>query len=254
MMKKFDKAEMPARQDWMTDRIYELVCMEAQARANTLQQKECGRPKKALVAIKAQHPLNSDGSPGVEYERRLKKALEVAYMLQNQGFFVHFATFGGIHVGNDSVTLAEAGRDFLKAHDKVLRDSQIHVFPEAMSGNDEDRLATECLEKGEYNELHVVMSDGQYPRARLSFITLGLYPEFHPVVMLDETPHHSFVCELYGHWAVPAFAKSTEEVQRATGEIAQKHLDEIREVEAAPGLGFGGRASTERMTQQSKSN
>ena len=92
-----------ARQDWMTEEVYQWAVLEEQARINTLSRLRRGG-KEAIVAIKAQHPLNSDGTPGPEYEQRLQKALAVGHELEAKGLKVSYITFGGVHEGHKTGT------------------------------------------------------------------------------------------------------------------------------------------------------
>ena len=123
------------RQEWMTDQVYAWACLEREARLNTLARRNTN--KDVLVAIKAQHPLHEDGTPGPEYELRLEKALEVGARLESKGWKVTYMTFGGIHEGNKYVTLADAGAAWLKSHGVV----SVITCPVVFSGNDEDRMA-----------------------------------------------------------------------------------------------------------------
>ena len=215
------------RQEWMTKKVHEWACLEKQARLSSLIRFQ-REGKKMLVAIKAQHPLNEDGTPGLEYEKRLEKALEVANLLKAKDYEVDFMTFGGVHEGHKTMTLAEAGANWLADHG--VDAMHISTNPVVFSGNDEDRLAAEAFAKDEnYRQLHVVMSAGQWDRARLYFIYMGWQPEFHPVTFLEADPNHSSVCELWGPWAVPAFAEGPEAIAEATEKIRARHLAEAIE-------------------------
>ena len=209
------------RQEWMTDQVYAWACLEREARLNTLARRNTN--KDVLVAIKAQHPLHEDGTPGPEYELRLEKALEVGARLESKGWKVTYMTFGGIHEGNKYVTLADAGAAWLKSHGVV----SVITCPVVFSGNDEDRMAAEEFANGahNYSQLHVILSAGQWDRTRLYFIFMGWQPEMHPVIYLDDDPNHSSVCELWGGWAVPAFAEGPDAIAKATEEIRNKHLE-----------------------------
>lgn len=215
-----------ARQAWMSDEVYEWACMEEQARLNSLERCQYGN-RKVLIAIKSQHPLHANGMVGDEFAERLSEAIKLRYRLIRQGFGVQFMTFGGIHAGCDNVTLAEAGETFL-CRCGGISPKQITMFPEVFSGNDEDRLAVEAFEKGDFAELHIVMGAGQWERTRLYCIALGWQPFLHPVVHLRSKPGHSTVCELWGDWGVPAFAKGMDEVNKMTERIVQKHLEEAK--------------------------
>lgn len=210
------------KQDWMSDEIYQWACLEETARLNSLTRRSKG--SKTLVAIKAQHPLNADGTPGPEYEARLKKALIVKAELEDRGLSVEFMTFGGVHEGHKTMSLAQAGTNWLVEHG--VDQSVITTVPVVFSGNDEDRMAAEKFQNDQnYSELHVVLSAGQWERARLYFIFCGWQPEMHPITFLDARPNHSTVCELWGSWAVPGFAKGPEEIAKITDEIRKKHLE-----------------------------
>lgn len=211
------------RQPWMDDSTYEWYYLEEQARVNTLERLHRGG-NRALIAVKAQHPLNADGTPGKEYTLRLCKALKVKTGLEADGVTVDFVTFGGVHQGHPMVTLAEAGRDYLVANG--IGQEHIKSFNKIYSGNDEDRIAAEEFSNGDYSQLHVVCSAGQWERARLFYIFMGWQPFMHAVTFLEERPNHSMICELWGSWGVPAFANGPESIKLATDEIVRKHLSE----------------------------
>lgn len=216
------EAMMDLKQPWMDEATYKWACLEEKARQNSYE-RLCRQGGKALIAIKAQHPLTSDGWPGPEYEKRLLKALRVAEELEERGLYVCFMTFGGVHEGSP-VALADAGRNLLI--DAGVGEDMIEAVPVVFSGNDEDRMAAERFAENEdFAELHVVMSAGQWERARLYFIFCGWQPEFHAITFLEAKPNHSTVCELWGGWAIPAFAKGPEEIERVTEQIRQKHLE-----------------------------
>lgn len=212
----------PERQSWMTDEVYDWFCKEDAARRRTLQ-RMASESKRVLVTVKAQHPLNPDGTPGKEYMMRLNEALRLKAELEAKGLEAEFVTVGGKHEGSN-VTLAEAGAKYLIAHG--VREEAITQFRVIFSGNDEDRIVAEKFAHGDYCQLHVVLSAGQWDRARLYYIFMGWQPEMHPVVFLEERPNHSMVCELWGGWGVPAFAKGVQAIQAATEEIARRHIEE----------------------------
>ena len=212
------------RQDWMSDEVFDWAQREEKARLNSLERLNAGGWK-TLIAIKAQHPLNPDGTPGPEYTQRLEEALRVAHDCEMRGLGVEFMVFGGIHEGCKTTTLATAGGNWLIAHgvDKFSITAQPTVF----SGNDEDRMTAEYFNSDvDFSELHVILSAGQWERSRLYFYTMGWQPFLHPIVFLDAKPNHSTVCELWGAWAVPAFAKGPAAIEAATEEIRQKHKAE----------------------------
>lgn len=211
------------KQDWMSEEIYKWAILEEESRVRTLARRQEGE-QKALIAIKAQHPLNANGTPGPEYEARLRKALKVKEDLEKDGFKVDFITFGGVHEGHKTVSLAEAGAKWLRGYG--VDATTIEESPAVFSGNDEDRLAAKKFEQGTYSQLHVVLSAGQWDRARLYFMLVGWQPEFHPVTFLDAAPNHSMVYELWGERGVPSFAKGPEEVARTTGLTTIDHLRE----------------------------
>lgn len=217
---------MLARQDWMSDGVYELYVGEELARKNTLEAQQSGRTG-ALIAIKAQHPLTAEGEPGAEYTARLKKALEVREQLQVRGMGVHLMTFGGVHEGCDHETLARAGWCWLVAHGCDV--GEVLMRPKVFGGNDEDRLAVEQFRAEPiYAELHVVLSLGQIHRSVAYYNHLGLQPTFHPVTFVAQRPHHSSTCEMFGPWGLPAFAQGPEELARRTAEIARKHQEDAK--------------------------
>lgn len=219
------KAELP-RQEWMDDTIYEWYIQEEVARRFTAERAALGS-NHILIAVKAQHPLDAEGNLGAEYEKRMQEALNVEQEYDLfRGDQVTFMTFGGIHAGNDRITLAEAGKKFLERW-KDSEKSNILTRPQVFSGNDEDRLAVEeFLSDPSYKELHIVCSVGQVLRAYLSCAALGVIPHIHTVSLVNERPHQSLVCELWGAWGVPSFARGLDVVEAETEKIRQRHLAE----------------------------
>lgn len=219
-----DTKALANRQDWMDDQTFEWACKEKQARLNSLERRQLGG-KKALITIKAQHPLRPDGTPGPEYAQRLEKALEVKVALEARGLTVDFITVGGVHKGHRTVSLAEAGKKWLMAHG--VDGTSINDYPMIFSGNDEDLVsAQQFAGDTDYAELHCVLSAGQWERARLFYISCGWQPTMHPITFLEADPNHSTVCELWGRFGVPAFAEGPEAVLEATRKTRQKHLDD----------------------------
>lgn len=222
-----DDGTLVKRQDWMDDKVFEWACKEKQARLNSLERRQFGG-KKALITIKAQHPLRSDGTPGPEYAQRLEKALEVKANLEAKGLAVDFITVGGVHGGHRTVSLAEAGKKWLIAHG--VGEASIKEYPMILSGNDEDLVsARQFASDTDYAELHCVLSAGQWERARLFYISCGWQPTMHPITFLEADPNHSTVCELWGWFGVPAFAEGPDVVLEVTMKTRQKHLNESME-------------------------
>ncbi len=208
----------------MDDDIFQWAVREELARENTLSRKK-GNGKKALVAIKAQHPLTPEGNPGAEYEARLERALKIKKELETEGLQVVFMTTGGIHEGCHSTTLAEAGKKWLVSHE-VPAESVI-TRPVVYSGNDEDLQAAELMRADEdFRELHVVMSVGQFDRTRMLYILFEWQPEFHLVTFLEKKPHHSSVCELWGAWGAHDAFRDVKRIGEETNKIRLRHIEE----------------------------
>lgn len=219
------------RQPWMTDNDYAWAQQEELARVNSLRRQGCevSTGDWVLIAVKAQHPLNPDGTPGPEYTARLEAALEFANGLLDHMVSFTFMVFGGIHAGCETVTLAEAGATWLQ-HNGICPDDII-VRPNVYSGNDEDDLAAqEFAQNLRYSELHVFMSAGQFDRSRFYFISTGWQPFLHPIVYLDSRPNHSSLCEFAGTYASSArsmVAGGLEKIQEATEAVRKRHAEEL---------------------------
>ncbi|MBR0460455.1 YdcF family protein [Candidatus Saccharibacteria bacterium] len=177
------------------------------------------------MAIKAQHPLTPEGNPGAEYEARLERALRVKNELEAEGLQVVFMTTGGIHQGCDTTTLAEAGKNWLVSHG-VPAESVV-TRPVVYSGNDEDLQAAELMRSDEnFKELHVVMSVGQCFRTILLYDLLGWQPTLHPITFLEEKPHHSAVCEMWGPWGAHDAFRNVNQIGEETNKIRCRHIEE----------------------------
>lgn len=218
------------RQPWMNDQQYAWAQQEEISRVNTLRRLHDGEGK-VLIAIKAQHPLNPDGTPGPEYEARLNKALELMFTHPYYpGAEFKFMTFGGIHEGHATMTLAEAGANWLK--NNGISEDDIIICDKVFSGNDEDDLAAqEFANDFDYSELHVVMSAGQYDRSRFYFISTGWQPFLHPIVYLNSVPNHSSLCEFsgtYGSSARMLVENGLENAIHSAEETRRRHLAEAK--------------------------
>lgn len=218
------------RQSWMNDQQYAWAQQEEISRVNTLRRLHDGEGK-ILIAIKAQHPLNPDGTPGPEYTARLEKALDLMDSLISTGKYpIKFMTFGGVHEGHATMTLAEAGANWLKS--RGIPEGDIIIHKQIFSGNDEDDLAAqEFANNLDYSELHVVMSAGQYDRSRFYFIFTGWQPFLHPIFYLDGVPNHSSLCEFSGTYSSSArmlVENGLENVAHSAEETRQRHLAEAK--------------------------
>lgn len=216
-------------QDWMDDKVHAWAQQEEEARCNSALRLAISF-NQALIAIKAQHPLHPDGTPGPEYQARLEAALQLKHDLETKhGTKVTMMTFGDVHEGCESTTLAKAGADWLI--DRGVAPDSIIMHRKVYSGNDEDDLAAqEFANNSAYRELHVVLSAGQWERTRLYFIAMGWQPFLHPIVYLDAQPHHSSVCEIWGTWrgSINGFKQNGLEGVREEAEaIRQRHRDEL---------------------------
>lgn len=221
------------RQPWMNDQQYDWALQEELSRVNTLRRLHEGEGK-ILIAIKAQHPLNPDGTPGPEYTTRLNEALELMHIM-TELYDYHkskfkFMTFGGIHDGHATMTLAEAGANWLKTNG--IPEDSIIVHNQIFSGNDEDDLAAqEFANDADYSELHVVMSAGQYDRSRFYFMSTGWQPFLHPIPYLDGVPNHSSLCEFSGTYSSSArmlVENGLENAIHSAEETRQRHLAEAK--------------------------
>ncbi len=211
------------RQDWMTDAVYAWDLLEEQSRLRTLKRKQLSG-NRALILVKAQDPLTiPDGKPGPEYTERLEEALAIKASLEAKGMKPRFLCVGGVH-DESGVSLAEAGRAWLLAHG--VDDFDIETQEVIFSGNDEDRIAAIRFDElgDRYRELHVVLSAGQFERCRMYFIYAGWQPTMHPITFVDDDPRHHTTRELWGPWAIPAFAEGPARIEAETEKIRQKHL------------------------------
>ena len=215
------------RQPWMTDTDYAWAQREEISRVNTAK-RYYGDGQEALIAIKAQDPLNPDGTPGLEYTERLTTAANLIDILVEMGINYTVMTFGGVHAGSD-VTLAESGAKWLE--ENGVPPECIIVNDKVYSGNDEDDLAIqEFANNPKYNQLHIFLSAGQYDRTRFYCISTGWQPFLQPIVFFDAPPRHSSLCEFSGKYGSSAYSmvnNGLEKIHEATLAARKRHEDDL---------------------------
>ena len=214
-------------QPWMTPTQYVWRLIEATAENQAIftraKRKDCRR---VLVLVKAQHPLNPDGTPREEYRARLNRALEVSRRIESEGRQAVIMTVGGVHEGNSEVSLAKAGENYLR---KEGFSGKILVREKIFSGNDEDFVCLEYFNSHqEYADLYVCCSAGQYMRSYMCGLVYNYVP-VHEIVHVP-SPHQHTVLELMGDWSVGGMLKDGPlAIFEAAAETAERHKREAAE-------------------------
>ena len=168
----------------------------------------------------AQHPLNTDGTPGVEFQNRLDWALKLCEDLQQKGKTVFFYIPGSIHVHNgkqDICSLSDSGKSYLigkgidekyifgeDANRKYIKDG---VYNSA----DECYVASMLYKDYAFGRLYCVCSSAQLMRKKMVYISLEVLPLFY-TADVDE-PFHNDIWEVF---------QSVPEVLRGEKDIAIK--------------------------------
>ena len=219
-------------QEWMTPAqfCWAVIQNEAVTYSKMLRDlRRRNKADKALILVKAQHPLTPEGEPNDEYRLRLDKALEVAEKLRESALKPVFLVVGAAHAGHEK-TLASAGEEYLRsrleasgdgADTKIIQQATIY------SGNEEDWFACDTfLDDSLYDRLVIVGTTGQYMRSYMCCLLKSVIPQFE-LVNKWVVGHQDPILELSGPWSVGGyFTKGPMEAFRQADEIARRHTEE----------------------------
>ena len=94
---------------------------------------------------------------------------------------------GAIHFG-DSVSLAEAGKEYLMEHG--IPEEDISADGTEENGTDEVTFAYNIFEQAHCKQLHICCGENQVFRNKMACMELlGFLPYFHTTTTLEEMPH-----------------------------------------------------------------
>lgn len=173
--------------------------------------------QRVLIEIAAQHPLKNGNEPDIEFESRLKEAIELYRQEENKGNNVIFYIPGSIHSINrngekveDLVPLAEAGKQYLIKQGiplELIRANDVNTKYKGEKGvynsGDECYVSSRIYAEEECDRLISVVSPVQVFRKALFYNELGIQPEMHSVPL--ENTAHNYIGELFWSLYVTTF-------------------------------------------------
>ena len=155
--------------------------------------------KRVLIEVASQHPLLKDGSPCLEFKKRLDKAIEIYKENNSIGVPTSIGVFGSIHKYNNEVdhcSLSESGKNYLFSHGVDAKDIYAEETIIKYKGEDgvynsldESYVTSRVFFDNRFTDLLAVVSPYQMYRKILVYISQGLIPECIPVYT-DEMFHN----------------------------------------------------------------
>ena len=153
-----------------------------------------------LIEVAAQHPLDDEGRPGTEFERRLRFAMEIGKSIRNAP--VHYYVPGSLHNG-DTLSLSDAGRNFLIENgipnSDIFGDEKNAEYKEedgVYNSADECFVSSEIFKAGDYGRLICVCSPYQTMRKTFHYLEFGVLPECYGIAA--PSLFHDVVSEYFG--------------------------------------------------------
>ena len=169
--------------------------------------KEIGDKNKVLIEIAAQHPL-IDGKPGIEFEQRLKKGIDLYKKEKQKGNSVTIYIPGSLHSVkkgeewvSDPVPLSEAGKQFLINNgipqEDIRANDENKKYKENGVYNSADECFVSCaIAKNENcGRIISVVSPTQVYRKALLYNQFGYKPEIYGSMQKKE--YHNYVKEAF---------------------------------------------------------
>lgn len=177
--------------------------------------------KKVLIEIAASHPLKDGDKPGMEFESRLIKGIELYYKEKARGNEPTLYVPGSTHYimkdgekQTDLIPLAEAGKKYLLEHGIPLKDIRANNANIKYQGEkgvynsgDECLVASKIYKEEGCGRLISVVSPVQVFRKALFYNEFGINPEIYSVP-LDKTAHN-YIGETFWSLYVTTFLDHT---------------------------------------------
>lgn len=174
--------------------------------------------KRVLIEIAAQHPLKDGKEPGLEFESRLLRAVELYKKEIENGNEVIFYIPGSKHcITNkegekiqDEISLSEAGKNYLITHgipQEIVRAGDSNTKYKGGKGvynsGDECYVASKIYEDEECNKLISVVSPVQVFRKGMFYNEFGIQPQIYSVPV--ENTFHNYVGEFFWSLYITTF-------------------------------------------------
>ena len=189
---------------------------------------ESTNSKCLLIECAAQHPLNSDGTPGDEFKTRLNRAIQIYKEYCEAGWRVNIYVPGSLHqIKNkqgayvvDPLPLCESGKNYLINNGVDARDILGQEANDRYKGNagvycsaDECYVSSKLFLDGNYQRFMVICSPAQAMRKTLYYLLFSTMP-----IVYTEVPqtHHIATFHNYVYEAIksiPAIIESMDDMQ-----------------------------------------
>ena len=174
---------------------------------------------KVLIEIAAQHPL-IDGKPGLEFEKRLVKGIQIFNVEKEKGNTPIIYIPGSIHSikkdnewRTDDKSLSEAGKMFLIEHSiaptyiKGEEDNKRIKKNGVYNSGDECYVASQIAKENDINRIISVVSPVQVYRKALFYILNGFSPEMYGIGVKDT--FHNYIGEAFWSLYITYFIDHT---------------------------------------------
>ena len=170
--------------------------------------KLCQNLHNLLIEVASLHPLNPDGTPGMEFRLRLDYAVELYRNLkiENPDRQIHIYVPGSVHKP-DTISLSDAGKEYLIqcgiAEKDILGDEkncEYKGIQGVYNSADECYVSAQIFRNGSYRLVYSVCSPHQFVRKTLFYIQFGVIPILHTVPLNPnefQTSPHDFLYEIF---------------------------------------------------------
>jgi len=189
---------------------------------------ELTNSKCLLIECAAQHPLNSDGTPGEEFKARLNRAITLYEEYSKDGWSVNIYVPGSLHqIKNsqgmyvvDPISLSESGKKYLidngvSSQDVFGQDANDRYKGKAgvYCSADECYVSSKLFLDGNYQRFMVICSPAQAMRKTLYYLLFSTLPLIYTEV--PQTHHiatfHNYVYEAIK--SIPNIISSMDDMQ-----------------------------------------
>ncbi|MDE7245401.1 MAG: hypothetical protein K2O18_15705, partial [Oscillospiraceae bacterium] len=199
------------------------------AKEFTLQARNDSKRNGVLIEVAAQHPLEPDGTPGVEFARRLDLGYKLYDEYRRKNMRCKLYVPGSLHMYKgvvDKVPLSEAGRKYLI--DKGVSPEDIYGEDQNVKYRGTDGVynsADECFVASQiwkdegFSELCCICSPIQSMRKTTHYIAFGAFP----AVLTCPSPElfHDYVYEMLT--ALPYVLYEDPYLDPKESKLARKH-------------------------------
>ncbi len=175
--------------------------------------------KKLLIEIAAQHPLNGI-QPGLEFQARLDRGIQLYKEWKKKGFDVEIYVPGSLHMHNgvqDKISLSQAGVNYLL--EKAIPPKFVHgedlnniykgegaTHKGVYCSGDECKVASDAFKTGGFGLLFSVLSPRQAQRKQVHYVANGVVPKIYPV----STPQFFHKAKIEAFESVPEVLRASD--------------------------------------------